>query len=365
MKRKGSQKNELDLSKIILKNLEDKIKEKGKKLSGKEIKKIAEDTFSEFSGETKKLLDKQIKKRISKEKAIRKDFESRLYKKWEKAIDLYEILGIISLEIADTQKQRISKEKRVMGFKESAIFRIHARALKIYDEIFCLIRSGHADGANARWRSLYELAVVSLFLSKNNEEVSERYLLYDSVLSLREAKEYKNNYRKLGYPPLGRRVFSDLRKKKRELEERFGTEFVQGGTNYGWVPRKIVKDRTFKGLEKHIKLSRWKPFYRFSSNSIHSNSKCLYSIGLMDKWQKGILLVGPSNYGLADPIQNSVISLLQITSCLPLLDPDIELSIYLKIMDMYSSETINEAIKIQKQIEKEEQKNENGTKTKN
>ena len=56
----------------------------------------------------------------------------------------------------------------------------------------------------------------------------------------------------------------------------------------------------------------------------HGGAKGFYRLGLTTEYQKKILLVGPSSYGLADPIQNTVISLTHITVCLLFLVPDIE-----------------------------------------
>ncbi len=350
-------KDKIKLEDVILKILEDQIKKRKKKISNREIKKITQDitkkSILKLSEETKKNLDKEIKKRVLEEEKIRNGFENRLYSKWEKAINLYEILGIISLEIAENVKKNISQTKKVMGFKESAIFKIHARALRIYKEIFCLIKSGYVDGANARWRSLYELTVICLFLSKNNENVSERYLRYEPVLALREAEEYKKNYKRLNFRSLGKKVFSDLKKEVRKLENQFGSEFVERG-DYCWIPKTILSNRNFAELEKNIKLNKWRPFYKFSCNFVHGGPRGLNSSGMLNWNAQNILLVGPTNYGLTDPMQNSAISLLQITSCLSVLKPNLEVAIFSKIMDLYITTLQNESIKIQKQIEKEE-----------
>jgi hypothetical protein len=74
----------------------------------------------------------------------------------------------------------------------------------------------------------------------------------------------------------------------------------------------------------------------------------------MDDYQNEILLVGASNYGLADPLQNTAISLLHITICLLNLEPDFESITQMQIMKNYISEIGIKAVSIQKQIEKEE-----------
>jgi hypothetical protein len=74
----------------------------------------------------------------------------------------------------------------------------------------------------------------------------------------------------------------------------------------------------------------------------------------MEKWQDKLHLVGPSNYGLADPIQNTAISLLHVTVCLLCIEPDFEGIMQLLVMDNYVNEIGPKAVKIQQTIEKEE-----------
>ena len=75
----------------------------------------------------------------------------------------------------------------------------------------------------------------------------------------------------------------------------------------------------------------------------------------MDTYQDKLLLVGPSNYGLADPMQNTAISLLHIIICLLNLEPDFESMIQIQVMNNYVNEIGPKAAKIQKEIEKEEE----------
>lgn len=57
-----------------------------------------------------------------------------------------------------------------------ALNRLFSRAYEIVGEILVLIRSGYADGALARWRSLHEVCVIAIFLSKRTDKCAEMYL---------------------------------------------------------------------------------------------------------------------------------------------------------------------------------------------
>jgi len=67
-------------------------------------------------------------------------------------------------------------------------------------------------------------------------------------------------------------------------------------------------------------------------------------------------LVGPSNYGLADPIQNAAISLMQVTICLLSIEPDFESIMQMYVINDYVNEIGPAAVRIQYTIEKEEKK---------
>ena len=115
-----------------------------------------------------------------------------------------------------------------------------------------------------------------------------------------------------------------------------------------------MKDRNFKALEKLVKLDKLRPFYNFSSNSVHGGSKGFHRLGLMDHSQDKILLAGASNYGLADPLQNTAISLLHVNVCLLNSEPDFESIMLIQVMNSYIDEIGIKAVSIQKQIENDE-----------
>jgi hypothetical protein len=97
----------------------------------------------------------------------RKSFGSRLVRVWRKPLDLLEMFLVITLEAGD----EFNKEFRPTASKEKdyvfeVLTRLHARACQIVSEILTLLRSGHADGAHARWRSLHEIAVVGFLIIK-------------------------------------------------------------------------------------------------------------------------------------------------------------------------------------------------------
>jgi len=345
---------------FVIKILEEHIKVKKEIPTGKKLEKLIKDVsksaLPKFSKEVKNNLDKDSKKMLNSQRRYQRGFESRLYQRWKTAFDLLECLIRVALESGEAHKNKLAKTTNKSNmYKRAALIKIHARAVHIANEILVLLKAGYADGANARWRSLHELAIISFFLNENNDDVSKRYLDHDIVKRFKEAKDYKKAYKKLGYPPLGRKEFNKLKKENDNLIKNYGKEFkyVNG---FEWIPKNILSNRNFRALEEHVRLEKLHPFYNLSSNSVHGGARGFYRLGLMDKWQDKILLAGASNYGLADPLQNTAISLLHVSVSLLAIEPDFDSIVQMQVIDKYVKEIGLISVKIQKQIESDEKK---------
>jgi hypothetical protein len=107
-------------------------------------------------------------------------------------------------------------------------------------------------------------------------------------------------------------------------------------------------------LEKHVKLDKYRHFYNLSSDATHGGAKGFHRLGVMDIYQKKVLHVGASNYGLADPIIHTADSLFGVSICLLNLEPDFMSIIQLHIMREFVNEIGQKAFKIQDELEKEQ-----------
>lgn len=281
-------------------------------------------------------------------------FEKRLYERWKESLDLLESLIQISIESGRIHKKKLDKVvDETNKFKFDAITQIHARACQIANEILVLLKAGYADGALVRWRALYELAVVSIFLSNNDNQISERYLEHEIFIRNKDANDHQKYCGILGYPPLEEEVMQQIKEGKEGLSKKYGDEFKN---DWDWIPKAVLSNRNFKALaeSEHVGLGYLHPFYRRSSAAAHGLSRGLYRSGLMAQKQHDTLLCNGSNYGLADPLQLTCISLRQITDTLLslLFDSD---SLSLQFVLKYFNNSIsNKAVSIQKAIEKEE-----------
>lgn len=348
--------DEADLHKDLLtKALEAYIQEKKEIPSMIKVKNlintIGREILPKFSEALTADLIKDRHAFLSDQRKLQKGFETRLYERWKDPLDLFECLIQISLESGEKRKKKLNNKKNNKNnSKYDALIKLHARALHISNEIAILLKSGYADGANARWRSLHELAVISFFLCENNNDASKRYLEHSVIRALKEAKDYRTYYKKLGYPPIKRKELLMLEKEAERLCKKYSDRFQD---DYGWIPSSILKERNFKALAQSVKLDKLRPYYNLACDSSHGGSKGFYRLGLMDDSQDKIFLVGSSNYGLASPLQNSAISLLHVSSCLLTLEPDFESIIQIYVMDNFMNEICDKAVEVQNKIEKE------------
>lgn len=316
------------------------------------LKTIMEKSLEQMSEKTMKILKLDTSRMLKEHRKIQKGFETRLYKRWKKPLDLFESFVVICLESGEDKKNKLSKGKTITNPKQVALIKIHARSVQIAYEILTLIRSGFADGAFARWRSIHELGIITFFLRENNDDVSTRYLEHDFMKKFKEAKNYQMYYKKLGHPPITKKEFNRNKKVHDKLLQKYGSEF-EYRNGFEWIPKSILPNRNFRSLQEHVKLDKFHPFYSWSSDSVHGGSKGLHRLGLIDDSQNKVLAAGPTNYGFTDPIDSTVISLSHVTSNLLLLEPDFEDILMMQVIQKYVKEIGQKALKVQKNLEKE------------
>jgi Family of unknown function (DUF5677) len=232
------------------------------------------------------------------------------------------------------------------------IVRLHARACQVTDEVLTLMRSGFADAAMARWRTLHEIAVTAMFIQERGNPAAMRYMEHEAVESLNAMRLYQDHAAVLGNKEYSKAEVEALTKHVDGLLLKYGPPFR---TQYGWASDGPKDDvRNFEAVLKKVKLEKWRPYYKMASHPTHANPKgILFSLALYRRNE--LIMLGPTNFGLADPGQNSALSLNQATAALCTIAPTLDDLVCLKMLMTLAVETSNEFIKVQKEIGAEEE----------
>ena len=275
------------------------------------------DMIPDLTVETAKGMLASIKKdafsgNLENAREDRRKFEERLSKHWGKPLELLELFIILATEAgADFNSYFRNDAVKSGDAVFEALTRLHARACQVSSAILILLKSGYADDAHARWRSLHEIAVVSSFISQHGQKLAERYLLHELIQQYKLASEHQKFQNRINEDPISQEELDNLKSERDKLIGQYGKSFKE---EYGWAADALGSDRpTIRAMEEQVGLDHLRPYYRMASDNVHANSHgANYRLGLHLSREK-VLLAGPSNAGLADPGHSTAISLNQIT----------------------------------------------------
>lgn len=260
--------------------------------------------------------------RLAEHRANSRSFESKLRSAWKKPLASLEALIELCLQFgSDFNSEFRPEASHNNDFVFEALTRLHARACQIAGEAYVLLRSGYADGAMARWRTLHEVCVTALYISQEGQKIAERYLAHQYVSEYEQAMVYQKHCLALGYESISDEVLAELKAANDRVCNQYGDGFNRV---YGWAhqdlnPKGEVK---FHHIENTVDMTVLKPFVMMANSRIHAGVHALYhSLGVHPYGQE-VLIAGQSMFGLSDPAQNIAYSLHLTTVTLLLSQPN-------------------------------------------
>ena len=223
------------------------------------------------------------------------------------------------------------------------LIRLHARACTVADEVLTLLQAGFANAAMARWRTLHELAVTSLFLRERGEPAAERFIAHEAIDALKAARLHQKHARRLGLERLRRRDVDRLKRLVIKRVATFGPSFKKP---YGWAANGPNDDVLgFADVEKRTSLSHWRPSYKSASHQVHATPNAMFE--WIAIYGSDGALGGRSMLGVADPGQRTAISLNQVTAAVATCGkpgPTFDTVVTLKILSLACTDTISDFI---------------------
>ncbi len=277
------------------------------------------------------------------------DFNKRNYFRWKKGFDKLEMLRQISI------KAGIEFQKEFLKYPEyendpllGVLMRQHANACRITGEIIHLLKGGYSDGAIARWRTLFEIAVTSLVLNRHGKECAIDYIKDGKKKSIEGMEEYQKTAEEMKVEPYSKEEMDLAIALKEEIKKEIEYSWAIKYTKFG----KMEKLREYVGLEK------WSHYYMLASKIIHADFHEMNSLMAMSEAKENILLVGQSNSGMTEPADITAITLTQITSAFltayiqdenTKIDYNISM-LFLSLLNKYSEDIGKEFLEIDKNI---------------
>lgn len=276
-----------------------------------------------------------------------KAFQRRNFLRWKSAFDQIEMIWQSAQEIGGEFRAEFENEAAEnQDYKFEAMTRLHGRGMLVAAEAIHLLKGGYPDGAMSRWRTLHEIFVVSVFLSRANKEISRRYLAHLEISRAKAATQVNYYSERANLEP-----FSD--EEIREIEERKDAIFTEFGKKmkepFGWACP-AFKDKSerwnpnFMDLEEYVGLDHWRPRYKWASQHTHAGSRDLGALLGMSEATTPMILVGPSNSGFVDPLQMTALHISNLTVTLILTRENIDTLVMSKSLIQLAHEVAHLAI---------------------
>ena len=239
------------------------------------LKELFQNMSEQMSSDSVDTIESIMYEKVLEERAYTDEFIARQNQKWGKAFAASEALYLCVLESTEHYEEHILQEHEgEENYLYFALKHLHARALQVYSEIICLIENGFADGAYARWRSLYELSVIAAFINKYGHQVAEAYVKSTGT-------NVKNEWARTAP------CFSN-RKKRDKI--------------------------TFKDLFDQSDINEiWEDEYKFTNLLVHGSADgTFHRLGTYGNTQ--VISVGRSDWGMSISAIHAAMSLVMITS---------------------------------------------------
>lgn len=238
------------------------------------------------------------------------EIRALVQREWCSSLNLLTLQWAISQEIIEGHAAPDNADERALFFTLRGLV---AKGLLISNEIRCLLAGGYPDGALARWRALYELALVAAFIRKHGPGVAERYRINQSFVLKREAVNYNMYHDRIGLPPIGQEQMSEIESDFKLAQDKVGKAF---NGELGWAAEVLGIKKGQVGLqhiEQDVNMEHWRPIYKWSCQHNHAGFRGLGNM-LADIGRPEIgYSVGPNYHGFSDPLQFCSITLLQLT----------------------------------------------------
>ena len=279
-------------------------------------------------------------------------FHERLALRWKMGLDPLRMLLTCAREVSDMFEKALRRSKARKGIaRRKVLLFLHMRACQISMEIITLLQSGLADGALARWRTLYEVGIIATLIDVYGDDIAERYVDHEGVVMKKAMDTELRFHGNESKPLISKRRQNETNANYGAIISRYGPVF---GSNYGWAAYHLkCKHPTFRTLEEAATKAPLAPAYKRASFNVHAGiAGLVHSLG--NPTEQLVPLAGASNAGIDGPAINTAYTLTQITSLLYGNTVKLEKSVELAVLCLLRDKVEIECTKAARRLEKDE-----------
>lgn len=257
-----------DAVNCLVSELNETVKEVGNKIA-EAVPQVVEATLEKLADLIEdELLAQAIEHTVNlnKSEKLRAATVERL---WGKAVDQLNMLRHLMVEWNATAAE-LKKGAYANSYTALALSKVVLRAYSVVGEIIALARAGYADGALARWRSLHEICVIAMFLSKQSDKCAKMFLSHSLIEELRLIESGVDNGTISAKSKEDDQYLRALKKQKRQLVETFGPAFAK---DYGWASIELGRAKiTFRELECIVGMEVLRQGYQHANSAVHGGA---------------------------------------------------------------------------------------------
>ena len=316
-------------------------------IAEKNAKKLLDTQPAILAADLKKRSPSMLRDRRSKERAFRK----RNFTRWKPTFDQIEMLWHATEEIG---REFNSEYRAEAATKEDFIFevatRLHGRGLLVAKEAIHLLKGGFPDGALSQWRTLHEIFVITVFITKHGQAIAERYLASIEFTRHKAANQLNEYADRAKLQKFSEDDLKEIERRKNAMEAKYGKEMRD---EYGWARPAFVQFQNtrkvrFSDIEEDVELDHWRPRYKWASQHAHAGMRDMNSLLAQSESSAPMILVGESNSGFVDPLQMTALHISSLTATLLMTKPTIDALIMAQSIGILANEVADIAIATEK-----------------
>lgn len=233
---------------------------------------------------------------------------------WAEPLDRLRMLIALCEQEGDTFNIAHLSGKSGRGqLRTEALARLHIRACRIAKEIVLLLENGFAEGAQARWRTLHEVAVTATLIAEGGDTLAERYFEHEAVERKRALDDHRRAAGVAGEPGISQRQSAGIEQAYRSAIKKYGKSF---NNMYGWASRQlgIPNEPKFHDLQEAAGSLTLKLRYRLASFDTHASSGRLSQP--VHRWDATTHIPGAFAAGFEAPGSDTAQAIVQVTGLL-------------------------------------------------